>query len=89
MSESDEKINTGNIASRYGWGVLPYVEPIHPCAKDTVFISIYVFPYNYIKLTKYSCVLNCCSEFPVVFFPGAEINGAEYLDLPFIRFYSY
>ena len=47
------------------------------------------FPNKYIKLTKFSCVLRCCIEFPGLFVPDAEINGENYVDLPFIRFYHY
>ena len=42
-----------------------------------------------IKLQKWSCVLNCCSECPGVFVPDAEINDGDDADLPFILFHHY
>ena len=42
-----------------------------------------------IDMPKGSCVLNCCSGFPCVFFPGTEINFEEDVNLPFILFHTY
>ena len=44
---------------------------------------------NISKFSKWSCVLNCCSEFPGVFVTNSEINGDGYLDLPFIHFHHF
>ena len=44
---------------------------------------------NISNFSKWSCVLNCCSEFPGVFVTNSEINGDGYLDLPFIHFHHY
>ena len=67
---SVEQLNTENIFSSYSDVVLPYVELINPCAKDAAFYSMSDFPENDIKLPMWSCMLNCCSIFTVVFAPG-------------------
>ena len=73
--------------SRYSAFVLPDVELTHPRAKDYEFASIFDFPEKDIKLPKWSCVLNCRSKWPTVFFTGAEINFEEDMNLTFIRFH--
>ena len=44
------------------------------------------FPEKYFKLPKWSRVLNCCSEFPVVLVTYAEINDEYDVNLKFIQF---
>ena len=44
------------------------------------------FTEKYFDLTKLSCVLNCCSEYPGVFVPDEEIIDEDDLNLPFIQF---
>ena len=54
-----------------------------------MFVSICGFTENISNFSKWLCVLNCCSGFTVVFVPGAEINGGEDTQLPFIYFCRY
>ena len=53
------------------------------------FSSMCEFPDKDIKFPKWSCVLNFCSECPGVFFPEAEINYEEDVNLPSIHFHHY
>ena len=48
----------------------------------TILTKIYIF-------TKWSYVLNCCSKFPGVLVPDAEMNGKKYVDHPFIGSHHY
>ena len=66
-------MNAENISSIYSNDVITYGDPIHKDAKDAAFSNMCDFPEN-IKFPKWSCVLNCCSGFPGVFVPGAEMN---------------
>ena len=68
---SVEKFNAENIVSRYSYFVLPDGELVHPRAKYSAFASMCDFPEKDIKIPKWSCVLNWCSEFPGVFVSGA------------------
>ena len=49
---SVEQLNAENIFSRYIDVVLPGVQPIHPCAKDSAFVSMCDFSEQYIKFSK-------------------------------------
>ena len=82
-------MNVETIFYRYNDFVLPDGEQIHPPAKDSEFSSMYGFTEKYIKLPKWSCVLNCFSECPGVFFPDAEMNDEDDTYLPFVRFRHY
>ena len=62
------------IHSRYSEVVLPDGETIHLRDKNSAFKSIREFPDKYIKLPKWSCILNCCSEGPGVSVTDAEMN---------------
>ena len=68
---SAEQLNAETIFIRYSDVLLPDGESINPRAKYSAFASMCDFPEKGIKLLKRSCVLNCCSEFPSVFVPGA------------------
>ena len=52
--------------------------------KYSAFDSMCDFPGKDIKLPKWSCALNFCSEFHGVFVPNEEINDEGDLDLPFV-----
>ena len=67
----DEQLKTKYILSRYGNILLPDGELVNPCAKYSAFASMCDFPEKDIKIPKWSCVLNWCSEFPGVFVSGA------------------
>ena len=41
------------------------------------------------KFTKWSCVVNCCSECSSVFVPDVERNCDKDMNLPFIGFRHY
>ena len=41
------------------------------------------------NLPKWSCVLNCLSEYTGIYVPDAEINNNKVMDLPFICFCHY
>ena len=41
------------------------------------------------NLSKWSCVLNVCSEWPGLPPPDSEINCEEYVNLPSIHFHQY
>ena len=84
-----EQLNAENMLSRYIDVVLPYVEPIHPHAKDSAFTRMCDFPEKYIKLPKCSCVLNCCSQCTSIFVSDSEMNDDDYKNIPFIRFHHY
>ena len=65
---SVEQLNAENIFFGYGNVLLPDGEPIHTRATDNAFSSMCNFPEKGIKFPKWSCGLNCCCEFPVVFY---------------------
>ena len=62
-----EQLNSENIFSRYSDVVLPDGELIYPYDKDAAFSSMWDFPGKDIKLPKWSCVWNFCSECPGIF----------------------
>ena len=84
MRESDEQLKTKNIASMYSKFVLPDGEPIFPCSKQYLFKHLCDYPDKDVRLPKYSCVLNCCIEFPGVFVTDSKINCDNNMDSPFI-----
>ena len=61
-----EKLNVDNISSRYSEILSPGGEPIHTRAKCSQFVSMCYYSDKDIKFPKWSCVLDCCSEFPFV-----------------------
>ena len=63
---SVEQFNAENILSVYSFIVVTDGEPIHPRSNDAEFSSMCDFPEKDIKLPKWSCVLNWCSECPGV-----------------------
>ena len=73
----------------YSKVLLPDGEPINQLSKDASFVIICDCPDKYIKFPKWSCVLNCYSECPGIFFPGEEMNCDKNVDLPFIKFHHY
>ena len=62
------QLNAENTLFIYSDIVLPDGETICPCAKYPTFSSMSDFLEKDIKFPKCSCVLNCCSGFPRVFF---------------------
>ena len=81
---SDEQLNAEKIFPRYSDVVLPDGESINPHAKDSAFSIMCEFTEKYTKLTKWSCLLNCCTECPGVFVPDVEMNAEDYAYLTLI-----
>ena len=67
MSGSDEKLNQQNTAYRYSEPLLTAIELIYPHDKYYAFESMCDGSEKDIKLTKWSYVLNGCSECTAVF----------------------
>ena len=61
-------MNTETIFTIYIDVVLTHGESIHPCAKYSAFYIMCDFLEKDIKFPNWSCVLNCYSERPGVFF---------------------
>ena len=87
MSGSDKQLNTEKLHTYRGKCY---------CYMDNRFIHVLNMPNLQVcvtvltkisNLTKWSCVLNVCSECPGLFVPDVEMNDEKYVGITFISFH--